>query len=528
MRKMRVLKYDNGLTAALFRAGSRNGMALAIVAVITLIFTLLGLSVLSMVNNEIAMARQATNKAKAFYLAEAGVEVLTAKLVKGEFAGIDSTSLGEGSYDVQFFPDEDPPYAISTGTVAGQEKKIKVTLSFLAPPYECGIYAGGLTGLNWTFRLRGTGNPIPKSGGEVGGKDTVNGNIFVDGDVALYQESCIRPPVGDNPFNLQGDVFATGDVDLYDSATIAGDINEGYPPYGTPDLVGMEYAVNNTHNVSQIFAGQTIDSRGRLPVGHPLREVFRKNPTYDRSAECASTTGDDFFFEPASGFIGGSSYKDAPTPLHAGNNRIYYIDGNLWVNSKSDTYGFNMDGKVTIVVTGNIYICDNLKYADANSMLGLVALGKYDANGDLISGGNIIFGDPTYGTMYIFSAMMFAANDFLFNSKTLGNYPKEPESGFTITGNLAALNHVSIERDWYDKWNGYSYTARPARYDPATNKWYDSGTGAALTSTEISSMRHYQMVINYDDRVRTQNTQPPGLPRGTGLIFDGITKWEEL
>ncbi|MBN1391921.1 MAG: hypothetical protein JW947_03860 [Sedimentisphaerales bacterium] len=526
--KIGVLKFENGSTGSPFRADSRNGVALVVVAVVTIIFTLLGLSVLSMVNSEIAMARQAADKAKAFYLAEAGVEVFTIKLVKGESAGIGETLLGEGSYGVQFFPGEDPPYAVSTGTVAGQEKKIKVTLSFLAPPYECGIYAGGISGTPWTLILRGTGNPVPSGEkSEVGGKDTVNGNIFVDGDVALYQDSSVNPAPLPNDYNLAGDVDATGNIDKYDTAVIAGDINEGAPPYGLPDLVGMNYAVNNTHNVSQIFASQSLDWRGRLPSGHLLRDVFCKNPTYDRSAECASTTGDDYFFEPSGGFVGGT-WKEAPTPLHAGSDRVYYIEGNLWVNSKSDTYGFNMDGKVTIVVTGNIYICDNLKYADANSMLGLVALGKYNTDGDLISGGNVIFGDPTYGTMYICSAMMFAANDFMFNSRAIGTYSAEPESGFTLTGSLAALNRVSIERDWYDKWNGYSYTPKPCHIDHTSNIWVDSVSGAALTPTEQGTIRHYQMLINYDDRVRTPDTQPPGLPKGTGLIFDGITNWEEL
>lgn len=45
---------------------------------------------------------------------------------------------------------------------------------------------------------------------------------------------------------------------------------------------------------------------------------------------------------------------------------------------------------------------------------------------------------------------------------------------------------------------------------------------------EIGSLRHYQMKITYDDRVRTQDTQPPGLPRGKGTIFGGLKYWEEL
>jgi hypothetical protein len=256
-------------------------------------------------------------------------------------------------------------------------------------------------------------------------------------------------------------------------------------------------------------------------VGHELRDIFEINPS-DRSSECGTTTGDDYFLEPVS-VPGGGTYKEATTPIHLGNNRVYYVDGDVWVHHQA-TYGFKVDGKVTIIATGNIHISDNILYADSSSLLGLVALGKYNEDGDLVSGGNIYFGDPRYGTMYVASGLMFAANDFLYNSTAIGTFSAEPQSGFTVNGNLAALNRVSIERDWYTRGG----TPRPARYDPSTNQWYDSGTGVALTLTEVSTLRHYQMIVNYDDRVRTQDTQPPGLPRGQGLIFEKLTNWEEL
>jgi hypothetical protein len=397
--------------------------------------------------------------------------------------------------------------------------------------------------------LRGTGNPVSKSGGEYNGKDIINGNIFVDGDVALFQESSVHPPLAPNPFELEGDVDATGNIDLYDSSTISGDINEGAPSQESPDLIGMNYAVNNTHNVSQIFADAGV-SHGKLPSGNELRDVFQINPS-DMTSECATTPGNDYFLTPSTGFIGGN-WKTAPTPLNIGQNRIYYIDGDLWIHSKS-TFGFTLSGKSTIVVTGNIHVCDNTVYADTSSMMGLVALGKYDEDGDLVSGGNVYFGDPVYGTLYTCSSMMFAANNFLYNIDPIATTSAEPESGFTVNGSIAALNQVSIERDWYTKYEykyvrvGWSWQwkwvetgVRPAsyRYDSGTGqwKWFDTMTGTELTAAEINgdagtsrkAMRHYQMIINYDDRVRSRDTQPPGLPRGVGLIFEGLSNWEEL
>ncbi|MCJ7653793.1 MAG: pilus assembly PilX N-terminal domain-containing protein [Dehalococcoidia bacterium] len=503
---------------------SEKGIALVAVIVFTLILAIMGFSVISMTNGEIVLTRENANITKAFYLAEAGLEIFNARLVSGKIRSIEETVLGEGSYRVDYYPYADP-CAVATGRVGNQEKSIRVSVGFLAPPYECSIYAANLSGEEWNLMLRGQGNPISVYGGEYGGRDIINGNIFADGDVDLYQESSVNPSPAPNTYELNGDVNATGNVNLYDSASISGEITEDASPEISPDLVGMNYAVNNTHNVSQIFTDEGI-SRGYLPGGHELRNVFVKNPL-DRGTECTSTTGNDYFLEPAS-ITGGGTYKEARTPLHLGNDRVYYVDWDVWVHNKT-TYGFKVDGKVTIVVTGDIHISDNMLYADSSSMLGLVALGKYDDSGQLVSGGNVYFGDPRYGTMYTISGMMFAANDFLYNTDAITGKPGEPTSGFTVTGNLSALNRVSIERDWYTKSiSRWSSERRPAHYDSTTSQWVDSETGDVLTSTQISTLKHYQMIINYDERVRTPDTQPPRLPRGAGSIFAGLTNWEEV
>jgi hypothetical protein len=253
-----------------------------------------------------------------------------------------------------------------------------------------------------------------------------------------------------------------------------------------------------------------------------------KNPS-DRKKECDGTSGDDYFLEPMDAG-GGGSPKDATTPLSLGDDRIYYVDGDLWIHNLS-SYGFNVSGKSTIVVTGNIHICDNTKYANSASMLGLVALGKYDDSGNRISGGDIFFGDPRYDTMYTISAMMFAANDFLYNSDAISRQAAEPTTGFIVNGSFAAMNKVVVERDWYTKDGGTgtdSKMAAPARFDPALGKWVNSQTGVALSISETNSLRHYQMITNYDQRIRSPETQPPRLPRGKGKIFAGFSNWEEL
>jgi hypothetical protein len=125
------------------------------------------------------------------------------------------------------------------------------------------------------------------------------------------------------------------------------------------------------------------------------------------------------------------------------------------------------------------------------------------------------------------SALMFAADSFLYNTDAVSGGTAEPTGGISIYGNLTALNQVSIERDWYKPTGGGG--TRPAYFDPSTDQWVDLKTGTALTANEINSISHYQMAISYDDRVRTQETQPPGLPRAKeGIIFSGLKFWEEL
>ena len=513
---------------------SQKGAVLPIVVIASCIFVLLGVSLLEMAESEMVLAHKAIKETQAFHLAEAGAARFVAKAYNDEIEDINITTLGDGNYQVDTYFDESPSYAVITGTVGNFQKKIKVEISFLSPLYEHAVYSCNGSGQEWTLDLRGTGDPQSDWGSrEVGGRDIINGDLHVNGDVALYGDSSINPAPDPNPHGLSGDVVATGDIDLYDNASISGDAQTNGEGCDVPDLPAMEYEVNNTHNVSHIFSNEGV-GQGHLPADHELYNVVVKNPS-DRSTECSTTTGDDYFLEPSSVSNSGTSSKDAKTPLNLGSGRIYYIDGNVWIHSPR-TYGFLLEGNATIVATGNIYICDNTKYANDESLLGLVALGQYDSGGQLISGGNVYFGDPRFGTTYTVSAMMIAGNDFLYNTDSVTDETAEPETGFSVYGSFAAVNQVSIQRDWYDP-DG-SGDPRPAYFDPTASddndddsergRWRDLEDGSLLSTSEVNNLRHYQMKVDYDARVRNVATQPPGLPEGEGMIFAGITHWEQL
>lgn len=510
---------------------TEKGFALVAVAVIVLIFAITGMAVLTLAQQEVTLNRIDADKTKAFYLAEAGLAKMQEKLQKPFNKNIDATieeSLETGSFNVELDTSQNPCYVTSTGTSGNIREKIRVQVTFLAPPFEHAVYAMNIPENDWDFQLRGTGNPVSSGfGRENGGKDMINGDIFVNGDAYLFEESSVNPAPAPNPWEANGDVGATGDIHVQDSSDISGETNPNSEHPDLVDLESMDYENNNTHNVAKIFDDAGVSS-GHLPSDNELRDVFVKNPS-DRHAECDTTSGNDYFFEPSDGFVVGGP-KSGDTPIDAGLNRVYYIDGDLWIHSYP-TYGFKMEGKVTIVATGDIHICENLEYKNDDSMLGLVALGKYDDSGNLTSGGNIYFGDAVYGNMALFSGMMFAANDFRFNTDQITRRSAEPDTGFVINGNFAAMGEVSVDRDWYTDGTGRNSKAKPARFDPELGEnghWVDAETGIPLSQTQIDTIRHYQMVVNYDDRVRNADTQPPGLPRGGSKIYAGFSNWQQL
>ena len=530
------------------RHASQTGGILPIVMVVLIAFSLMVVALLQLGQNGALETAYQLRRAQAFWLAEAGRQRCIADLYSGGTGvlSVDAT-LGTGTFDVRIDP-ANPNRRISRGIVTAGNlivtNQIRIDLAYLARPFEHAIYAGNYANQLWSFQLRGTGAAMPPGSGPTG-IDSVWGDVYIRGDAYMYEGSAIYPP-NPNRYSLHGDLNTTGTSTLDPSASVAGSRNQNVTYDPPPDLPAMDYANNNNYNIAKIFNDANILS-GRLPPSHPLYSVLYnvvvKNPTDGgRSAENALTAGDDFYFEPASIINSGTNPTNAVTPLNLGANKVYYVDGHVWFNSHS-TYGFKVDGTATIVATRDIHVSDNLAYnnkgltavgGNSPDLLALVALGKYDAAGALISGsgGNIYFGDPRYGTMYTVDAFMFAGNNFYYNTSANSGGQKEPSSGFKVFGNYMAVNQVVVLRDWYTAdVSGYPAAdglPHAASYDQATSQWKDSTTGRVLTNKELTTRRHYAMRVEYDDRIRDSATQMPGLPRGNGTIFAGAKGWEEI
>jgi len=66
-------------------------------------------------------------------------------------------------------------------------------------------------------------------------------------------------------------------------------------------------------------------------------------------------------------------------------------------------------------------------------------------------------------------------------------------------------------------------------YHTETEVWRDLEDEHILIDEELDHLRHYQMKVTYDERIRDPETQPKGLPQGYGgSIFAEATDWEEI
>ncbi|MBT8043080.1 MAG: hypothetical protein KJN98_07905 [Pontiella sp.] len=484
-----------------------------------------------------------TSAAQTLWLAETGLERSSADLYAGGSGIISQTAVGSIPGTFEVIQDPGNPQArivIGTLTQGGQTvtRSFRMGLAYVAEPFgKNAIYIGNDNGEDSTMQMRGTGGDIPvvpvsQGTHYPGGKDSILGDLELNCNLLMQEESYIAPPTI-NRYGSLGDVEATGTIDLQDVAIISGTATAGASVTPPPALYEMGYASQNDFDVAQIFNDAGIVS-GRLPAGHPLENVLQvvKNPA-NRSTENASTVGDDYYFEPAN-VTGEGGPASAPTPLILGDDQIYYVDGHVWLHSKL-TYGFEVDGQAVIVASRDIHISDNVAYKDRSTggdLLALVALGQY--TGDVRNGyGDIYFGDPEFGTPYTLDAFMLANNDFYYNTRSNDGTQEEPESGFIIFGNLMIVNQAVLYRDWYENLSG---NYRAAEYDPVAAKWIDAiyandditGNEYDLSAGEVTTLRHYAMRVEYDDRIQDAATQIRGLPRSIGTIFAGVISWEEI
>jgi hypothetical protein len=473
------------------RASERGTFIVPAVVVIFVIAALsYGFLTVTVSTNRDHQARAGATKV--LYVAEAGTNVGAVALLPGLPLGQskqlgspdEPIPFGDGSYWVEAQSHSDGTYTLlshathATATVTVETKWHRA----LHPIRDHAIFSGNL-GEDPTHDLEFGG-----SGREA---DVINGKVYSHGDVTVTGDAVIN-----------ADVTATGQV----FGNVNGEVKQNAPKIDPPDLAAMKY-----DEIADFKIDSTgrYDTRGRLPRDDP-RHIFVKEFRDDLA------TSKGFKFDNTNYFFG-DPYEDSDLTKvsvpAAGNKKVYFVDGNLWVEPQGTTQSIIKsppEGTViTVVVRGNIYLSDTLRYDAAKDGILFIALtdgesyndlngnNQYDTGEPLLhddgdgvyegpaeGSGNIHFGDPNGGPLGHVQSFMYADNHF--EDHVLDGTGSKPLP-FEVTGFMSAGEEVRIKRDF--------------------------GTG------------HAKMRVNYDRRIIDGRLDFPGFPAIGGHGELGLLSW---
>ena len=463
--------------------------------IIVVVLAGMAAAIFSLSLSRTAETQRAGSRLRALYMAEAGVgeammSVADAVInVKGDPVNVGAKSapreLKNGAFWTTIADNGDGTYTVfSQGIAADEERAIQVVLEPDGDsPFDHAIFAGNTSGdPNYTLRLSGEGAARDR---------VVGGDVYSGGDIELALDA-----------SVDGNVITPNTVTT--GSGHVGGVVEGVT-LPTPDIASMAYEMNHDYDVAALFAADETYGSGspggdawQLPESNPAH-IFRKNPS-DRSSENSGTTKDDFYLEDRFEPIGKDSNQDGTDPWditftgNTGNDKVFYVDGNLWIHN-SPTYSFrfkNEDGapvRAVFIVKGNVTFSDNLFYDDRDQDAAVFIAIEDPAVPD---SGNIYFGDPGGGTLEYMDAFMYAENDFEDT-----HLDRSGSKDVTIHGTMTAGNHVYIERDFT----------------------HSDGT-----------VSHSTLTVDFDDRIRRGVLEMNGLPTPGGGGIDGfrLIHWQEV
>jgi hypothetical protein len=499
------------------RKDSRRGSALLICTIVTLVIVSISGAYVTVSQ---ASARQTANAMfglQALYTAEAGIAAYLRDIREGR-TGTTSGQFGNGQFQTVVVlrgkngvVTADPQEATfiqveTTGTYSGMSRRVQVILSRqMGGPWFFALYAGNSSNdPNYTLTLGGKKTNKSDQADKVWGDVYSGGNLSTSGDAQMLNLK------GNGPSDL---VMFAGS---YNSGSSQGsNPNSDQGTMNNPDLAGMNYEAR-TKSGDPLFVdvAAQLDQYGKRGKANDVNgksgddggfatqivdeniesHIFRRNPE-NRTSLTSGTVKNDYFLEDPTQPIrtdpninGTDAYKVRISPN--GNQRVYFVDGNLWVNHL-DVYSLKFkyperDGiQVTFVVKGNVYLGDNLYYNNINKdSVAFIAL-KDPAVAD---SGNVYFGDPIYGTTERFESFLYAENNFYDN-----NIGTSGSMSTNIYGNMSAGNQILIDRT-------------------------------------LSNGQYAKLTVQFDERIRTGEYVPPGLP-DTSSTDDGawtLASWRRL
>ena len=449
------------------RRGSCRGSA-AVVALVA-VTVLVGLcgAMLMIASRSSGEGGSAVDRHQATAAAQAGLGEALAQAGRGNLAPIGSedapVAFGGGSYWVEVDPADDGATVLVSAyaEARGERDALQALLTGGEPDiYDHALVAGNSSGDTlYKMKLGGTGLQADQVSGDV----YSGGSVLVEGDAAV-----------------SGDIRAQNDI-----TGASGETGVLQP---IPNLAAMDYPSTADFKVADLFRGAQYRSNALGGQAYQVAEtnpahIFRLNPS-DRATDVNSTKKNDYFLEDPYEPVhsdGNSDGTDAcpvtltgisGEPGASGNQKVYYIDGNLWVHNKN-VFSFKLDHsepggvQVTFVAKGNIYFSDNVFY-DNTQQDGVAFIAMKDDA--VVDSGNIYFGDPVFGTLEQMHAFMYAENNFIDK-----NLSATGSAQVAVYGNMTAGNKVDIQRDFRGQ--------------------------------------HSKLTVNYDGRISSGDLLMPGLPR---------------
>jgi len=476
----------------------QRGSILVVVLFANVLIAGLAYGFLVTVGSETRSQQGRTEQAKALYIAESGIADAVANLVPVLVPGAPGrlgspgapVGFGGGGYVVDATAEADRTYTV-LATASYGRASVTVETRWgreFHPVRDFAIFQGNRSNL--------VADPRLELGGTASTRDIVNGKIYVTGSLHVGGGS-----------EVHGDASATGTIT---GNPIDGGARPSAPRIQAPDLRAMRYDEIADFRIN---ATTPFNALGRLPATDP-RHIFVKNFRTD----LAATTG--FRFDNTNYFLGDpyeSSDISRISVSAAGNEKIYFVDGNLWIEPQGPTSRIVRtppDGtRITVVVRGNIYFCDDLLYqnpaldamlfialTDGESYNDVNGNNQYDAgetilhdDGDGVyegpreGSGNIHFGDPNGGGLGHVQGFMYADN--YFKDHVLNGTSRSPLP-FQVTGFMSAGEEVRIRRQF--------------------------GT------------QHAQMKVNFDPRVVNGGIVLPGFPEREEAGAIGLLSWRLL
>jgi hypothetical protein len=511
----------------------KRGLALAMFLTLLVLVLLLvmALSVLNVGQQNLIMAKNGEQTARAFYLAEAGVQDGLLQLKN------DTTVKGT----IDTFPD----MALLTNGQKGDSYQLEITNNFDGDKdIEAPDGAIVLPGFCQIVSVGAIHRQSATDVGEHTQRITVMvrkraGGFFSHAVFAGNRNDELEPDnvlefkgSGSNADEVTGDIHANSDITVSDQADIAGNVTATGAIAGVsdttgadakltpPDLRAMNYETTSHVNVAAEFAANEMDIDIKSEASYmntTAKTVSEDNPAhifakdvlndFGTADDNGPITNENYFLAD---YHAGKLGSDITTADGAEGN-TYYVDGNLWI--ETGFMGGPMDGQSVIVVKGNIYIADAVVRADENSALVLVAMADgesytdmngnemYDAGEPIIDddgdgvyegnqegSGNIFFGDPNIGPVGNFDGFLYAENNFEDYSALVTNWNQE----IKIRGSMSAGNRINLS----------------GRVDK---------TGA-----------HEPITINWDKRISDGVLKLPGIPgsaSGGGDVTPTIVSW---